>query len=113
MNPQRLKTTILLLYLIGVTTAACPDPNGPEGRVCRVICCVHNHLLPVAQAMAAALFVYAGARYAYSADDPEGKKEAKTIAFSAVIGLMIMLVAVITINNLTNAGISCAGVACL
>jgi len=36
------------------------------------------------------MYLYAGSKYAFSADDPGGRKQAKAIALNALIGLIIV-----------------------
>jgi len=88
--PSKLKKLAWTAAALLVPTA-CAMP--PEQRIQQVICQIYNELLPVAQAIALLMFVYGGAKYVYSAEDPGGRKQAKSIAVNAIIGLVIVAIA--------------------
>jgi hypothetical protein len=69
-----------------------------------VICSLIGDVIQLAWALAILMFIYGGAKYAYSADDPGGRKQAKSIAINAMIGMMIVGVAKTLIENIAGAG---------
>jgi len=112
MKNKTLMAAVMLVCLAGLVTAPCPAGNAPEVKLCKVICCLHNHLLPVAQAIAALMFVYGGAKYAYSADDPGGRKQGKSISVNAIIGLLIVIMSQPLITNIVGSAATCLGETC-
>jgi hypothetical protein len=68
------------------------------------ICMLIPEAIQLAWALALLMFVYGGAKYAYSADDPGGRKQGKNIAVNALIGFIIVGAAeavILAINNNT------------
>jgi hypothetical protein len=55
-------------------------------KVCSVIFPVWDTLKAAGQALVLLMFVYGGTKYAYSADDPGGRKQGKNICIHAIIG---------------------------
>ena len=60
---------------------------------CDVIDQVFYAIISVGPGIVAIMFIYGGIKYAYSADDPSGRKQGKTIMIHSLIGaILIMLV---------------------
>jgi hypothetical protein len=55
-----------------------------------VICSLVPEVINLAWALALLVFIYGGAKYAYSADDPGQRKAAKGVAINALIGFIIV-----------------------
>jgi len=77
---------ILALYaLIGKAAA-----NSAATIIAGVICGLIPDLMSLARLIAILIFVYGGAKYAFSADDPGGRKQGKTLAIHALVGFIIV-----------------------
>jgi hypothetical protein len=115
MKKQAVRTALALVFLAGVAAGNCfvvGDPDYslcPEFKLHMVICCLYVNLLPLAQAIAALMFVYGGAKYVYSAEDPGGRKQAKSIAVNAIIGLLIVILSQGIVQMAGGSNIGCAG----
>ena len=83
---KHVSAAIVLFVLIesaaGTTNAA--------GVIKTVICTLVPQVMSLARALAILMFIYGGAKYAYSADDPGGRKQARSIAVNAMIGAIIV-----------------------
>jgi len=55
-----------------------------------IICGLVPEVINLAWALALLVFIYGGAKYAHSADDPGGRKQGKSIAVNAIIGFVII-----------------------
>lgn len=64
--------------------------SDPASIIAGVICSLVPDVLQLAQVVAIVMFIYGGAKYAYGADDPGGRKQGKNIAVHAIIGLLIV-----------------------
>ncbi|MFH1054556.1 MAG: hypothetical protein V1744_00520 [Candidatus Altiarchaeota archaeon] len=84
MRRKRITAGVSLAWL---TQSASASP-GPI--IASVICSLVPDLLELATALATLMFVYGGAKYAFSADDPGGRKQGKSIAINSLIGLIIV-----------------------
>jgi len=116
MNRKILKLTaaLLLAYATVAATAGLSVPaiGTPEYTLYTVVCCLVNNLFPVAQAIAALIFVYAGARYAYSAEDPGGRKQAKSLAINSFIGMVIVIISQSLITVIVGEPVTCKNAPC-
>ena len=101
-----------ILIILATLTSAQPATSSPEYNVYRLVCCTYVHVLPVAQAIAALMIVYGGAKYAYNADDPSGKKQGKNIATSGIIGLLLLIFTVPVVSLAVGNQIKCTDVTC-
>jgi hypothetical protein len=75
--------------------------------IASVICGLVPEVSTLAWALALLVFVYGGAKYAYSADDPGGRKQGKNIAINAMIGLIIVAAARAVVNAIAGGGNFC------
>ena len=57
---------------------------------CQIITSIWDVLRGVAPIMFGIMFLFGAARYAYSADDPGGRKQGKNIIIHAIIGALIL-----------------------
>ena len=114
MNRNFLKAAVILIFLstLAAGSSIVLKQSTPEFVFMRVVCCLRNNLIALAQAIAALIFVYGGARYAYSADDPEGRKQAKSLAVNALIGLIIVIVSQVMVQVAVGMTLSCKDVEC-
>jgi hypothetical protein len=85
---MRTKKTLIMLALILIAkTAAAANP----ALIIRdLICDIWDDLIDLIIPLATLMFIYGGAKYAFSADDPGGRKQAKSICLHALIGLIIV-----------------------
>ncbi len=58
--------------------------------IANVICSLVPDLLSLARVIAILFFIYGGAKFAFAADDPGGRKQGKQIAIHALIGFIIV-----------------------
>ncbi|HHQ44992.1 MAG TPA: hypothetical protein ENN13_02530 [Candidatus Altiarchaeales archaeon] len=82
-----LRFGILLLLILAENTMAVGN------KIAIAICNVYNAVITLAIPLATLMFIYGGARYVYSADDPGGRKAAKKICVHSLVGLIIVGVA--------------------
>ena len=61
---------------------------------------IYHAALPIAAALAALVIIYGGYRYITSAGNPEALKDAKDIIVGALIGLVLLLLAYVILNQL-------------
>ncbi len=59
---------------------------------CSVIAAVYTALWGIAATLVAIMFLYGGVKYAFSADDPGGRKQGKSICIQAAIGGIFIMV---------------------
>ncbi|MFH1404209.1 MAG: TrbC/VirB2 family protein [Candidatus Altiarchaeota archaeon] len=87
MNTDNVKKGIIVLLLCTqIVSAATTDP---AAIIKGLICSIWTDFTKLIGPLATLMFVYGGAKYAYSADDPGGRKQAKAICINAIIGLLI------------------------
>ena len=75
--------------VIMIASAAASAENAAE-TIAKVLCSLVPEVISLSYALAFAVFLYGGAKYAYSADDPGGRKQGKSIAVNALIGFIIV-----------------------
>ncbi len=76
---------------------------------CSIITAVWEALRIVAPLIFGIIFLYGAAKYVYSAEDPGGRKQGKTILIHAIIGALIMGLLVAIVGILNIAGDLCGG----
>ncbi len=88
------------LYLLaGLAYASGPDP---AEIIATTICNLVPDVLDLARVLALLMFIYGGAKYAFSADDPGGRKQGKNIAVNAIIGLLIVAISYTLVANISG-----------
>jgi hypothetical protein len=70
---------------------------------CMVIAGVWEAIRSIAPALLTVFFLYGAAKYAYSADDPGGRKQGKSIAINALIGFLIVAASKAVVEAVANA----------
>jgi len=85
-----MKKKVLLAGLASVSLATLASAQDPALILASVICSLVPEVINLAWALALLVFIYGGAKYAYSADDPGGRKQGKNIAINAMIGFIIV-----------------------
>jgi hypothetical protein len=68
----------------------------------RVFCNIARLIFMIAAALAALIIILAGLRWITAADDPGARNGAKTTIISAVIGLIIIMIAVYIVAIVVN-----------
>ncbi|MBU0761758.1 MAG: hypothetical protein KKD39_01930 [Candidatus Altiarchaeota archaeon] len=81
---------VLALLLVFPTIAFA---SGYLGPVITFACSLKDVFVNVGNALAAVMFVYGGAKYAYTADDPGGRKQGMAICVAAVMAFLIIAAA--------------------
>ncbi len=76
-----------LLAIMAQTVSATADA---ASIIKTIICNLVPEIINICWALALLVFIYGGAKYAYSADDPGGRKQGKNIAINALIGFLIV-----------------------
>jgi hypothetical protein len=101
----KMKNKHLLVWVLALYALSGSATAGPGCIIALTIC----NLIPEANALAVALavcvFAYGGAKYAYSADDPGGRKQGKNIAINAMIGLIIVVIAKTIVTDIAGGAI--------
>lgn len=68
-----------------------------------IICSLVPEVINLAWALAILVFIYGGAKYAHSADDPGGRKQGKSIAMNAVLGFIIVAASKALVETIAQA----------
>jgi len=90
-----LVSALLLLALVGfVVAAAATGLNSAKTKICNVLYNVRDLLTFIAGGIAAVVIVLQGIKWIGSAEDPGARKQAKQGIIHAVVGLIIVLIAV-------------------
>jgi len=66
------------------------------------VCNLYFQVVKIAAPLAFVVFAYGGVQWVYSADDPGGRKKARGIMITAIVGLLIVLIAKDLVTALTN-----------
>jgi hypothetical protein len=86
----KMKSKVVKIGFVMLLTAGCASAQNAAAAIAAVICGLVPEAINLAWALAILVFVYGGAKYAYSADDPGGRKQGKNIAINALIGFVIV-----------------------
>jgi hypothetical protein len=93
------------------SAAAVASAANIEAVPCMIISGVWDALTAIGPSLIAVMFFYGVAKYAYSADDPGGRKQGKTIIIHAVIGGILMGVLASIVSTLGLAATDmCSGI---
>ncbi|MBU0761757.1 MAG: hypothetical protein KKD39_01925 [Candidatus Altiarchaeota archaeon] len=103
---MRIRSTAKKASLAGLlaTLSDTASASGIMKVPCDIVLAVADAFKVIGPSIVAIMFVYGGIKYAFSADDPGGRKQGKTICIHAVIGAIIMLLvgAVISLVGATG-----------
>jgi hypothetical protein len=99
-----------MIYLITAVSAALPPSTVILNTVCGVIRGIYNPLTAIGSSLVLLMIVYAGVKYVYSADDPGGRKQAKSMIVNAIIGGIILVIAAALAQLATTGLAFCSGV---
>ncbi|MFC2162755.1 hypothetical protein ACFLRF_03665 [Candidatus Altiarchaeota archaeon] len=95
-----LAISLLAILMVSTIVAATPDPLLSTGMIsarsvlCRILYNIRMLLSFIAAAVAAVVITLQGLKWAGSAEDPGARKQAKQGMIHAVIGLIIVLLAI-------------------
>jgi hypothetical protein len=87
------KALMYLLVISILSMAVSATGNIMLTTVCQVLTPIIETLTAIGPALVIVMFLYGGAKYVYSADDPGGRKQAKSILVNSIIGGIIILLA--------------------
>ena len=91
---RELLVFFVVLDLVGSAMALGSAVGGSIERiVCNVMKNIYYPLITIGMGLVALMIVYAGLRYVYSADDPGGRKQAKSMIINAIIGGILLIIA--------------------
>lgn len=107
------KHAFLILALINlfILVAGQPKKVDPAAKIRDAICDIYDDVRQVAIPLAIAVYMYGGAKYVYSSDDPGGRKEAKKICINALVGLIIVGAACSIVQSIAGSN-PCPGITC-
>ena len=88
-----------LALILAPSTASASDA---AAIIASVICGLVPEVIDLARALAILMFIYGGAKYAYSADDPGGRKQGKMTCIHAIIGGILLMIAMAIADLATN-----------
>jgi hypothetical protein len=88
-----------------VAALATPPPVGNYDAtvattICTILKDIRDTIYAAGQALVVVMFTYGGVRYVFSADDPGGRKSAKMTCVHAIIGGILLAIAVTTIDTI-------------
>ncbi|MBD3262141.1 MAG: hypothetical protein GF334_10835 [Candidatus Altiarchaeales archaeon] len=94
----KIAVTLTAIAFIVLTVQA-----DPAQKIANALCTIYCQvIIYVARPLATAVFIYGGVLYVYSADDPGGRKKAKSVCVNAIVGLIIIAVAKSAINTIAS-----------
>jgi hypothetical protein len=85
---------LVLLTLVGLVAAGATGLDSAKTRICEILYNIRDLLTFIAAGIAAVVIVLQGVKWVGSAEDPGARKQAKQGIIHAVVGLVIVLVAV-------------------
>jgi len=94
----RMIAPLVLVALCNMALAA----QDIQDAVCGVLEAIYTPLLMIGASLVLLMITYAGVRYVYSADDPGGRKQAKSMIVNAIIGGILLMIAVALSDLATN-----------
>lgn len=98
-----MSTKLLLLSLILFIGTVSAGVGAEIGDALRdIFCTIANAVVDIAGAVASLVIVWAGVKWIFSADNPEDRNKAKSIAINALVGLIIIMIAKGVVNVLTT-----------
>jgi hypothetical protein len=101
---KRVKALLILgvLLLVSAGMVSGGDPELVKYKLACLICRIMNMFLFVAGAIAALVIVIAGIRWVGSGEDPGARTAAKSSVISALVGLIIIVLAVYLVTWLVS-----------
>ena len=99
----------LALALVCQTVVTCACAANIEDVPCSVIVGVWDAVRAIVPALIAIMFMYGAAKYVYSAEEPGGRQQGKTICIHAIIGGIIMGLIAAVVSAIGMTGRICPG----
>jgi hypothetical protein len=95
---------IALMVLANLTTIGFAQTTPEDAANClnRVFCNIARLIFMIAAGLAALIIILAGLRWITAADDPGARNGAKTTIISAIVGLIIIMIAVYIVAIVVN-----------
>jgi len=109
-NKQHLRRIGFVLAGVSGRLVAAQAANPIADPICTVLAGILNALRAIGPALVALMLIYGGVRYIYSADDPGGRKQAKSLLINAIIGGIILVVVYSMWLLLFNVASLCQGI---
>ncbi len=88
---------LMVLWMIGTVSAGTPEGTATS-IICNVLDSLYDVLYIVAGGIGVVVVVLQGIKWASSADDPGARKQAKEGIVHAIVGLIIVLIAVAVVQ---------------
>jgi hypothetical protein len=88
---------VLILYFLTTTVSA-----GYLDAIILFVCELKCTMMMLGNTIAAVMFVYGGAKYAYTADDPGGRKQGITICVAALMAWLIIGMGDVVIKQIAS-----------
>lgn len=110
-NMKRNKTTVILALALLVVFASPSVSGGIVDEIIKpmtnAICAVYRLIKDVAGAIAALVITIAGFKWVGSAEDPGARKQAKDNIVHAIVGMLIISIAVDIVKLITDVASVC------
>ncbi|MFC2154260.1 hypothetical protein ACFLRC_02120 [Candidatus Altiarchaeota archaeon] len=103
MDRKTLMATLLMLGLIG-TVSAGGETTAIQNALSTILCVIVQLLIFIAGGIAMVIIVLNGIKWTASSDDPGARKQAKQGIVHAIVGLIIVLIAVFVVATVVGAG---------
>jgi hypothetical protein len=105
LNKRVLPEAVLALVLLGGTVSA-----AIATVPCTIANAIGNALLVIGPSIVLLMFIYGAAKYAYSAEDPGGRKQGRDICIHAIIGGIIIGLWAVVIGTVSAAVTAAGGI---
>jgi len=102
-NMKRVLVLSAMSLLLSTLASATAYPS-IQSTLCAVILAIYGPIAAIGGSLVLLMIVYAGVKYVYSADDPGGRKQAKSIIVNAIIGGVILLISVALFRMIASGG---------
>ncbi|MFH1722382.1 MAG: hypothetical protein ABH950_07250 [Candidatus Altiarchaeota archaeon] len=103
MDRKTLMTAVLMLSLIGLATAQ-SETTQLQNALSTILCVIVQLLIFIAGGIAIVIIVLNGIKWTASSDDPGARKQAKQGIVHAIVGLIIVLIAIFVVTTIVGAG---------
>ncbi len=113
MRTRNLMHALTLVSLLTSGSSVSGASNAIHTVPCKLLGGLFSALTTIGPSLVLLMMVYGAAKYAFSADDPGGRKQGKTIFIHAIIGAVIMGLIYIIVKAVLGASYGdylCSGV---
>ncbi len=101
MDRKLVMTGLMLLSLIGMAAA---QTTQIQNALSTILCVIVQLLMFIAGGIAIVIIVLNGIKWTASSDDPGARKQAKQGIVHAIVGLIIVLIAIFVVSTVVGAG---------